>query len=142
MSSIQRKKDGGVEAPISLNGLFFNPDEDDEEEDDVYRNIFETQTLHIGHMDLKIRQSSWHKTNANKVWSGMFVNYIYIIRFIMIFYANVSCSCYILGTFLLAEFIKANRKRYSHGRMLELGSATGALAIFLRLNGFEDIITR
>jgi predicted nicotinamide N-methyase len=50
------------------------------------------------------RQFSWHEANANKVWPG---------------------------SFSLADFISKNLDRYRGGRILELGSATGAWAIFL-----------
>jgi predicted nicotinamide N-methyase len=55
-------------------------------------------------MQLKVRQFSWHMANANKVWPG---------------------------TFALAMYIEENRGKYSSGPILELGAATGALAIFL-----------
>jgi hypothetical protein len=44
------------------------------------------------------------------------------------------------GTFLLAEFLRVRSERYNSGVSLELGAATGALAIFLRHHKF-DIIT-
>ena len=107
------KKDGGVEAPISLNGLFFNPDDSDNETDEpTFDNSYENQKLTIGGLSLEIFQNSWHQTNANKVWPG---------------------------TFLLAEFVRDRNERYNCGNVLELGSATGALAIFLRLKGFSII---
>lgn len=109
------KKDGGVEAPISLNGLFFQADDSDNEEGDDggFDNSYENQELTVDGMVLTIRQNAWHQTNANKVWPG---------------------------TFLLAEFLRQRGERYNHGTLLELGSATGALAIFLRLHHF-DVIT-
>lgn len=36
------------------------------------------------------------------------------------------------GTFTLAEFMAGHKDRYSSGNMLELGSATGALSIYIR----------
>ena len=76
------KKDGGVDAPISLGDIFsINSDNEEEER---FQNEFENQTLSLGiiilgveHLpilllslgdrSLIIRQSSWHQTNANKV---------------------------------------------------------------------------
>jgi hypothetical protein len=109
-----QKKDGGVEAPVSLGGLFFNPDDsDNDEETNEFDNSYENQQLQVDGMTLCIRQNSWHQTNANKVWPG---------------------------TFLLAEFLRVRSERYNSGVSLELGAATGALAIFLRHHKF-DIIT-
>lgn len=48
---------------------------------------------------------SFHEANANQVWPG---------------------------TYRLADFIMANQSKYSQGKLLELGSATGVLAIFLK----------
>ncbi len=113
MSSSSYKKDGGVEAPISLNGLFFNPDDsDNESNDNEFDNSYENQLLLIDGTSLSIRQNAWHKTNANKVWPG---------------------------TFLLAEFLRQRSDRYNSCTVLELGSATGALAIFLRALAFNVI---
>jgi hypothetical protein len=104
-----QRKDHGVEAPISLAGLFFDRGEDEE-----FDNCDDTQTMNIASECIVVRQHAWHQSNANKVWPG---------------------------TFVLAEFLKNNIERYSSGTILELGSATGALAVFLLKNGFE-VITR
>jgi methylase of polypeptide subunit release factors len=108
-----KNKNGGVDAPISISDLF-NTNDDETEENNDFENIYEVQSLKVGNNLLKIRQSSWHKTNANIVWPG---------------------------TFLLIEFMIQNSSRYMSGRIIELGSATGALAISLKKNNF-DLITR
>ena len=96
---MQTKKDGGVNAPISLGDLFNNDSGDEEQQ---FENEYENQSLMVGDRNLIIRQSSWHQTNANKVWPG---------------------------TFLLADFIISNceykDKRFKNQTILELGSATG-----------------
>lgn len=111
----QTRKDGGVEPPIDLGGLF--PDSDDEKdatgEDDEFVSRGETQLLAIGSRQLQIRQFSWHQANANQVWPG---------------------------TFILADFLDDMKERYN-ASCIELGAATGALAIYLRLQGYDDIIT-
>lgn len=110
----QHRKDGGVEPPIDLGGLF--PDSDDEKgdcEDDEFVSRGETQLLTIGALQLQIRQFSWHQANANQVWPG---------------------------TFILADFLDDMKDRYN-ASCIELGAATGALAIYLRLRGYEQIIT-
>ena len=49
------------------------------------------------------------------------------------------------GSFLLSDFIlndnNYKQERFKRNSILELGSATGALAIFLRLHGL-DVVTR
>lgn len=98
-------KDGGVDAPISLGGFFSSDDDlDQAHETQAFEQIYEVQLLNIGGVDLQIRQSAWHMANANKVWPG---------------------------TFALAEYIKDHINHYISGRILELGSATGAFAIYL-----------
>lgn len=109
----KRRKDGGVEAPISLLG-FFNEDDDDdnenneennkEENNNNFEQIFDEQNLEICSKLFIIRQYCWHMANANKVWPG---------------------------TFNLAEFITNHSNRFLNGTILELGAATGALSIYL-----------
>lgn len=113
------RKDGGVQPPIDLCGFFqSNDDSEDEVVDDDrkgFENEGENQLLTIGGIKLTIRQYSWHQTNANQVWPG---------------------------TFALADFIHCRADRYKTGKMIELGSATGALAIYLKMLGGYDIVTR
>lgn len=61
---------------------------------------------------LKIRQFGFHPTNANFVWHG---------------------------NFELATWISQNKDRFEGKRILELGSATGILSIFLHKMGFEVV---
>ena len=106
------RKDGGVEAPIGLGGLFSTGNDGDD--DETFENQYELQTLTICDTKIQVRQYSWHEANANQVWPG---------------------------TFILADFIRKNDGRYKDSNCLELGSATGALAIYLRLCGYENIVT-
>ncbi|RHY34499.1 hypothetical protein DYB32_000901 [Aphanomyces invadans] len=71
---------------------------------DEFENEFEIQNISIGDDMYRIRVFSFHEANANKVWPGMFN---------------------------LANFMDSHA-RYSSGRIMELGAATGALAIHLR----------
>ncbi|ETV79278.1 hypothetical protein H257_07333 [Aphanomyces astaci] len=73
-------------------------------EADEFENEFEIQNISIGDDKYRIRVFSFHEANANKVWPGMFS---------------------------LADFMDSH-VRYSTGRIMELGAATGALAIHLR----------
>jgi hypothetical protein len=113
-----RRKDGGVTAPIFLGGLFPDSDASDNEEGADFENQAENQVITIGDMQLTIRQYGYHQANANQVWPG---------------------------TFVLADFLLAEKGRYSVGEapLLELGSATGALAIYLRkLDQNFQVVTR
>ena len=66
------RKDGGVEAPVSLGGLF--PDEEDDGIlNDEFDQNYEEQELQLSGKQLIIQQYAWHKANANKVWPGTFV---------------------------------------------------------------------
>lgn len=71
MTPTRRRKDGGVEAPVSLVGLF--KDEEDNEETSAFEQIYDDQLLQIADLMLTIRQYCWHAANANKVWPGTFV---------------------------------------------------------------------
>lgn len=114
MSNNTGRKDGGVAPPIGLGGLF-GADSDEEVEEGDFENTEELQNLSIGELTIKVRQFAWHQANANQVWPG---------------------------TFVLADFIEKAGDRYKVANCLELGSATGALAIYLRMRGFNSIITR
>ena len=91
---------------ISLNGLFGNTsDSDNDEETSGFQQVYSIDIIQFSSLkSLKIRQFSWHSQNANQVWPG---------------------------ALKLASFIDENRV-YSDGKILELGAATGALAIYLQ----------
>lgn len=104
----------------NLKGLFGDADDDEEDEtgelendSGAFQNNYETHSLVLGGKTLNIRQFSFHKANANAVWPG---------------------------TFRLAECMSERKDFYRGGRMLELGSACGALAIWLTMEGF-DVVT-
>jgi len=84
-------------------------------EAEEFTNEYEVQELDIAGTVLKIRQFSWHEANANKVWPG---------------------------TFTLAEYIVLHMDTYRSGTLLELGAATGALALLLRMPQYSiNIVT-
>jgi hypothetical protein len=103
----RRRKDGGVEAPLSLAGLFDESDDEGEGQrsNQQFEQVYDEQNLTICERSFIIRQYCWHQANANKVWPG---------------------------TFNLAEFIADHSQRYGDGVILELGAATGALSIYLK----------
>jgi hypothetical protein len=131
-----------LDAPQTLAGLF--PDDDDEEErnvckgaggdsadgsrgemvsdqkaDDLLRLTFEVQTLEVVGQMLRVRQFDFHSHNANRVWPG---------------------------TLNLAEYLlrpgNKNRSAITRtgpwGNILELGTATGLLAIRLASNSLSS----
>ena len=100
---------------ISLNGLFGNTsDSDNDEETSGFQQVYSIDIIQFSSLkSVKIRQFSWHSQNANQVWPG---------------------------ALKLASFIDENRV-YSHGKILELGAATGALAIYLQKYYKYDIVT-
>lgn len=106
-----------IDAPLSL-GSFFPPESDEESETELDQ-CFETQEVCLVEVTLRIRQFAYHSHNANRVWPG---------------------------TFNLAEHLLAKSPdggfRHSLGSVLELGTATGLLAIRLALaskrHGGED----
>ena len=64
-----RAKDGGIEAPMSLGGLFADSDSDDEEERGEgggFDQEYSEQTVQLCEVSLIIRQYCWHMANANK----------------------------------------------------------------------------
>lgn len=94
-----------IDCPVSLGGFF--PAESDEEEEEL-NQCFEIQTVDIAGATFQVRQFAWHSHNANRVWPG---------------------------TFNLAQYLLTQNEDGSYqnqwGHMLELGSATGILAIRL-----------
>lgn len=95
--------------PINISDIFHIDDSDAEDTEEnesggVFKEEYEVATIQIKDISLKIRQFSWHQTNANKIWPG---------------------------TYRLAEFITDNGDKYQHSRILELGAATGALSLYL-----------
>ena len=103
MSAFGRtRKDGGVEAPVSLRGLWNEGSEDEEE---GFTQEYEEQSLQLADTILIVRQYSYHEANANKVWPG---------------------------TFTLAEFIIRFTHHFKDCKILEIGAATGALSMFLQ----------
>ena len=108
-----------IDAPLSL-GNFFPADSDDDNNEDngnelvELDNCYEVQRLEIAGSTLQIRQYAYHSHNANRVWPG---------------------------TFNLADFLleKDHEGRFLHhwGSVLELGTATGVLAILLVLKNTD-----
>ena len=101
-----------IDAPISL-GTFFPPESDDEDEDEEAEldQCFETQDIILADRTLHIRQYAYHSHNANRVWPGTF---------------NL--------TDYLFEVNSEGNYVHQWGSILELGTATGLLAIRLSMS--------
>ena len=120
--------DREIEAPISLLGLF--PDSDDEEaaggspspsarKSARFTNDSAEQTVNVASLDLRVRQFCFHSHNANRVWPGTFN----------------------LAEYYLDDGLPGDLGDLKGKRVLELGSATGLLAIRFAAAGVTDIVT-
>lgn len=93
-------------APVSLGGLF-GPGSDSDAEDGGgggFANEASESTVTLAGLQMRVRETPFHPLNANAVWPGAHV---------------------------LAEWLReAAPSRLAGRRCLELGSATGALALF------------
>ncbi|KAF5471538.1 hypothetical protein F2P56_008323 [Juglans regia] len=102
-------------ALFSPSSLF--PDEDDtssHNEKTEAQQSYEERRHEFPGMELFIREFSFHQLNANLLWPG---------------------------TFAFAEFLVQHRSWIEGRRCIELGSGTGALAIYLRKSFCLDITT-
>lgn len=62
-------KHGGVDAPMSLGGLFAESDEEDDGfTQNAFEQISEIQALTIAGITFEVEQLAYHSHNANKVW--------------------------------------------------------------------------
>ncbi|XP_047323035.1 EEF1A lysine methyltransferase 3 isoform X2 [Impatiens glandulifera] len=91
-------------ALFSPSSLFACSDGSSSEEEDVHQS-FEERRHHFPGMELLIREFSFHQLNANLLWPGS-LNF--------------------------AEWLVQNKSWVEGRRIIELGSGTGALAIFLQ----------
>lgn len=73
-----------------------------------FKQQFEETTHIISNLHLKIREFSFHRLNANQVWPG---NQIF------------------------SEFLQSQLAFLKSRKVLELGSGSGILSIFLKLSG-------
>ncbi|XP_072993078.1 uncharacterized protein [Typha latifolia] len=105
-------------ALFSPSALFCDDDDDTDkgEESPVQQQqqLFVERIHSFPGMELKIREFSFHQLNANLLWPG---------------------------TFAFCEWLAQNQSLLHGKRILELGSGTGALAIFLRRSFEIDITT-
>ncbi|XP_042048857.1 protein N-terminal and lysine N-methyltransferase EFM7-like isoform X2 [Salvia splendens] len=102
-------------ALFSPSSLFAGSDDSSSEEErsETHENFVERKHQFPG-MELLVREFSFHQLNANLLWPG---------------------------TFAFAEWLVEHKQWLEGRRVLELGSGTGALAIFLRKSFKLDITT-
>ncbi|GMI36092.1 hypothetical protein TrRE_jg11545, partial [Triparma retinervis] len=108
--------DRDIDAPINFAGLW--PDSDDEEE--AFVDNGEEQIVEVCGVDLKVRQYAYHSHNANRVWPGTF---------------NL-CEYYLSPSPPTGCLSDLKGKR-----VLELGTATGLLALRMSMSGVSNIVT-
>ncbi|GAA0153314.1 protein modifying enzyme [Lithospermum erythrorhizon] len=102
-------------ALFSASSLFANSDHNSSDEENRETNEdFDERKHQFPGMELVIREFSFHQLNANLLWPG---------------------------TFSFAEWLLDNKSLIEGRRILELGSGTGALAIFLHKSFQVDITT-
>lgn len=104
-------------ALFSPSSLFGDDDEvsvDEEKTESENHQSFEERRHQFPGMELLIREFSFHQLNANLLWPG---------------------------TFAFAEWLVQHKSSIEGRHCLELGSGTGALAIFLRKSFNLDITT-
>ncbi|QCE03619.1 S-adenosyl-L-methionine-dependent methyltransferase [Vigna unguiculata] len=101
-------------AIFSPSGLFGEDDNPTREEDADSQESYVERKHQFPGMELIVREFSFHQLNANLLWPG---------------------------TFSFAEWLVQHRSCIEGRRAIELGSGTGALAIFLRKSYNLDITT-
>ncbi|GMH84330.1 hypothetical protein TL16_g09891 [Triparma laevis f. inornata] len=110
--------DRDIDAPVSLQGLW--PDSDDEViegDESGFKQEYETQTIEVCSTPLQVRQFIFHSKNANRVWPGTFN----------------------LAEYYLSSETSGDINDLKNKKVLELGSATGLLAIRLIQEGVTVI---
>ena len=108
--------DKALSAPVSLGGLFDCAEEREQggQEASGFDNAPQVASLELCGVQLSIQERPFHALNANAVWPG---------------------------THVLAEWVLANREALAGRRIIELGSATGALSIFCTKLGLGPLVT-
>ena len=129
-----------IDEPQTLTGLFPPDDDDDDNSDDDGEpqqndNCYEVQSVKLAGMDLQIRQFDYHSHNANRVWPGTFHLAEYLLLEEEKTTTETATLCCNHGHNQTTTTTTSRTRRYQHhwGRVLELGTATGLLAIRMAL---------
>jgi hypothetical protein len=122
-----------IDDPQTLIGLF-PPDSDDDEEgcehsdngrihnDNNSGYCYEVQSVDLAGKNLKVRQYDYHSHNANRVWPGTFPLADYLFATVEKV-TNIDLTSHNSSSATLPIY------KHNWGRVLELGTATGLLAI-------------
>ena len=128
-----------LDAPISLQGLWDDSDDEGEDEDEEkgdnrdhekgkpssFDNTSEEQEVELCGAKMRVRQFCFHSHNANRVWPGTF-----------------GLASYFLDDDDGGDDDRKRVERELVGKaVLELGSATGLLSLRLSMAGVKDIVT-
>ena len=132
MPSISTSKSASqIDDPQTLVGLF-PPDSDDDDDDEFDKdadtheeinnpNCYEIQSIQFVGKTIRVRQFDYHSHNANRIWPGAFPLAEYLLQERPTAAQSIDNS--------------SDNGKYLHqwGRILELGAATGLLAIRLAM---------
>lgn len=128
-----------IDAPVTLTGLF-PPDSDDEDEEETGAPeeaavCFEVQSMTVAGETLKVRQYDFHSHNANCVWPGTFnlADYLFSPADDQADIASAVQGDVDDSNINNNDKLGAPTAGKSWGKVLELGTATGLLAIRLAL---------
>jgi hypothetical protein len=107
---------------------------------------YEIQSLVVANETLRIRQFAYHSHNANRVWPGTFNLANYLLETVPVTTLDATSSSSSSSSLLSSSLLNSmngitsssaprTNYRYKHcwGRILELGTATGILAIRLAM---------
>jgi hypothetical protein len=145
-----------IDEPQTLFGLFPDSDDSDDDEtndapvslDDKAPNgqqrlldcssngyHYEIQSLVVANETLRIRQFAYHSHNANRVWPGTFNLANYLLETVPLTVEASSSLLNSMDDIATSSATCRTNYRYKHywGRVLELGTATGILAIRLAM---------
>ncbi|KAN0025437.1 hypothetical protein ACTFIU_003698 [Dictyostelium citrinum] len=85
-------------------------DEDNKKENITVEQIFEEKLIEVHEESIKIREFAYSNTNAGVIWPS---------------------------TYTLIDYLLAHQELFKNKRIIELGSATGVLSIFLNKKGYN-----
>ncbi|EAL71788.1 hypothetical protein DDB_G0271316 [Dictyostelium discoideum AX4] len=85
-------------------------DEDNKKENIITEQVFEEKLIEVHGEKIKIREFAYSNTNAGVIWPS---------------------------TYTLIDYLLLNQERFKNKKIIELGSATGVLSIFLNKKGYN-----
>ncbi|KAM9969104.1 hypothetical protein ACTFIW_003388 [Dictyostelium discoideum] len=85
-------------------------DEENKKENIITEQVFEEKLIEVHGEKIKIREFAYSNTNAGIIWPS---------------------------TYTLIDYLLLNQERFKNKKIIELGSATGVLSIFLNKKGYN-----